>query len=60
MTVPCQRSLPPYLPVWAICKIGRHIGYLQWFTHAYHILICDGEQILDNLWFQIQKYHSSK
>ena len=20
----------------------RHIGYLQWFTHACHILICDG------------------
>ena len=20
----------------------HHIGYLQWFTHAYHILICDG------------------
>ena len=34
---------PKILSLWHIlCTIGRHIGYLQWFTHAYHILICDG------------------
>ena len=25
-----------------LCTIGGHVGYIQWFTHAYHILICDG------------------
>ena len=31
------------LSLWYILStIGCHIGYLQCFTHAYHILICDG------------------
>ena len=38
-----QATVPKILSLWHIrCTIGCHIGYLQWFTHAYHILICDG------------------
>ena len=33
---------PKLRSLWHIlCTTRRHIGYLQWFTHAYHKLICD-------------------